>query len=453
MEPKLSFWTRFLLRVAGADRRLVIKTPEDIPVLRGLGFQLVGVFFVYFTLQSIALSTITGRPEFAVPFALLCSSLLLALDRALIAGDARVEGEYLWKKSEGHNDAVLRSLMAIRLGRLFLRLALGISISFIVVFLATPGMFGPEIRDAIESRCETARAPIYREVEAYEARLKEQLAREIAQQESDCRVADELNTILTERAEPSGQASTPTIEAQLADIADRIRGLEAQERNALDDAERFATYANAEEQGLRITVVINGETLETSGLAGCHVKCEFHKGEAGRLTAVAARARTAIENLNRQRQALRDESEAVAVRQRERFDQETAALRARRDREATTCLAARERVAELENAINDEVRTFRFKRLNEDEDAPTCQKTGLLITLNEYSRLIGTAERRASDLLDLLKYFVILIEIGVFISKIANSPSMYSRLYYQHYRLGEEHLDEFFRERLERKSR
>jgi uncharacterized protein (DUF697 family) len=144
-QNRLGFFGHIFAFIANADVEVLKKHPYLKKDIVNLALLMLGMVAVIFALQFMALSSFTGDEKIGLIAASLSAGILFMLDRIVVGGDYDTEGEILHLKAANGEQKEIQKLKLRRVGSLSLRVGLGVTIAYAAIFLAIPQILSYEI--------------------------------------------------------------------------------------------------------------------------------------------------------------------------------------------------------------------------------------------------------------------------------------------------------------------
>lgn len=142
---RLGFFGHIFAFIANADVEVLKKNPYLKKDIVNLALLMLGMVAVIFALQFMALSSFTGDEKIGLIAALLSAGILFMLDRIVVGGDYDTEGEILHLEESNGDKRIIQKLKFRRVGSLSLRVGIGVTIAYAAIFLAIPKILSFEI--------------------------------------------------------------------------------------------------------------------------------------------------------------------------------------------------------------------------------------------------------------------------------------------------------------------
>ncbi|WP_018416226.1 DUF4407 domain-containing protein [Teredinibacter turnerae] len=411
-EPvRLGLINSLLLSVLGVDRKLAAEHWEDGPILTTLALQLVGTFFLLFTLQSAAFYVLSKVVWVACCMGFLSAFLIISTDRILISGDWYLEGEYWHIYHKNPNSPELAKITSKRWAKMLVRYLIGVVISVSIVTIATPALFALEIRteldksnldenkDTIEKLADQrqARKEDYENAKSYQESLKKELDQTVAS------LANLRNTSL----------SDPLIsqfQSQINDLQERSQKLNDDFRYAKDRESR-------ERYGL--TGDVGNDGIEESGKKGCGERCVYWRSKAEQIDEEKENIKLQIGQIQK---SIDDQNLRIGVRMEgdlKKLEDQISSLKIQ-------YAGAKENTEIARRAWSEFDQTMLPKVGKEEGLGVSFEKAGLRRVVDAYDDLVSDASSSTTTMLWLLKVFAVFLETIVFTSKIFGTSRNYS---------------------------
>lgn len=144
-QNRLGFFGHIFAFIANADTEVLKKYPYLKKDIVNIALLIMGMVAVIFALQFMALSSFTGDEKIGLIAALLSAGILFMLDRIVVGGDYDTEGEILHLEASNGDKRVIQKLKFKRVGSLSLRVGIGVTIAYAAIFLAIPKILSFEI--------------------------------------------------------------------------------------------------------------------------------------------------------------------------------------------------------------------------------------------------------------------------------------------------------------------
>lgn len=155
-----------LVYVANADIEVLKKHPYAFRDLVNLAFLMIGMATLVYALQYMALSSYTGSQTFGCIAAGLSAGIIFMLDRIVVGGDYETEGEILYLKEINGDKRQIQQLSLKRKWGMGLRVALGMSIAYAAATLCMPWVLNFEIKGYFNNKEIELNPEAYKQLQA-----------------------------------------------------------------------------------------------------------------------------------------------------------------------------------------------------------------------------------------------------------------------------------------------
>lgn len=143
-KKNIGLWSYLCAFVANADIEVLKKHPYVRRDINNLALLMCGMGTLIFALQYLALSSYTGEQKFGLFAALLSAGIIFLLDRIVVGGDYDTEGKILYLEEKQANKRVIQQLKLKRTIGMGLRVSLGMAIAYAAVTLSMSGVLNYE---------------------------------------------------------------------------------------------------------------------------------------------------------------------------------------------------------------------------------------------------------------------------------------------------------------------
>ena len=398
---KLSIFDKFWLSILGTDLEIAKSAREDLPLLRTNAYLLFATWILFFALQAFAITVIFDNRYAGLLVGLLSASILILVDRSIVASDWFAEGkiEYLDHNYKASDD-YLASLRAARRRALSVRMLVGVVISVVVTTVASWGLFPTEFQHIadLENQAAEENTPIETGIDSCISLVNEHVSNLKKDVDTFCGAARNTASADMESLLPAGYAAATQAIAQLdSEIADArcrhkdaIDGLGAERTNS-DFKPKCSSIQRVDKRG----------------------------GEGAQYNAWKDLKKDSLELID-----LLTSQRATHIAELARYDIGEVRQTAR-----NRCVEARGAFEHAQLSQPSNVANCTSVRRT---DAYTAQQSfGLLNTMNYYELMMQAALPGASIKLWCIKLFYVLLEISVFISRLFSPAASYSRKLYE----------------------
>ncbi len=389
-QNRLGFFDHIFAFIANADTEVLKKNPYLKKDIVNLALLMIGMIAIIFSLQFMALSSFTGNEKIGFIAAGLSAGILFMLDRIVVGGDYDTEGEILHLKEANGDKIVIQKLKFKRLCSLSLRVGLGVAIAYAAIFLAIPKILSFEIdgyfnRKALDlnSKADQQLQTVY---ESHYQQLRDKKSL--------------LDGLETERAKTINQQT-----AKQQTLGEDLRNLQATHEKLTLEMELSKTCANVEHNG--IINVNNDQQCNSSGKPGQGRNFRYWVSQA---TEYEKQVKRYVQLINEKKQEIRELPNQFAPEgntQTEHIEK------------------IRTAILDLENDFNTklaEAKQQQFLIGSREE----VVRNGVIAVSDTAGIVIDEANEFSQKALFLLKVWVMLLELSVFVARFSGAGRDYA---------------------------
>jgi hypothetical protein len=412
----------FALGIAGFDRAMAYRYPTELPSLTGMGWQLCGIWLVYFAMIGVAIASMAGLFRlppvavlgvpipaylFAFPFSALAASLIIFADRMFIAADLYRDGQILYLHATGARASMMRRVYALRILTVGLRFLFGVLMSYTVVTLSLPTLLRYEVETEVIKARQSANQPLEQAFDTERRSFQKKLDDQDALIQAKDKEIAAINKRITSSTNPD---SAILNDERISEFRRLIRDAEQAARIASDCADNEVTGT---------VDTIRCLDPPPTGTRTCGAVCQAYKRQAKTASANADAYKTdmnaLIDGYNDEYQRARDDMQNA--------QDQLNALNAQREQLKTTRV-------DLKADLDAFVKQYHPQNsVNFDKMPPA----GIVRVLDAaYTALANAAQVRTENTFWWLKWFLISLESIVFISRmLGNMAHGFSRELYE----------------------
>ncbi|SEQ20380.1 hypothetical protein [Nitrosomonas ureae] len=389
-QNRFGFFDHIFAYIANADVEVLKKHPYLKKDIINLALLMIGMIAIIFSLQFMSLSSFTGNEKIGFIAATLSAGILFMLDRIVVGGDYETEGEILHLKEANGDKTVIQKLRLKRMFSLSLRVGLGVAIAYAAIFLAIPKILSFEVDGYFNKKALDLNSKANQQLQTvYDSHYQQ--------------LRDKQSLLDDLESERSTTINQQRVKQQ--SLGEDLRNLQAMHENMALQRGLSISCANVEKDG-----VINVNYDQQCNSSG-------KPGEGKNYRYWLAQAAEYDSQVNRYSQLINEKRQEINELP-DHFSQEV-------NQQTQYIEKIRKDIQDLENDFNTKLEDAKQQQFLVGSREAVV-RTGVIAMSDSAGIVIGEANEYSQQALFLLKVWVMLLELSVFVARFSGAGRDYA---------------------------